>query len=288
MAAVALAAACDSSPQYGDINVNANISAADGLDLKAVGALVKDAKDAKDFEAKLNEPGGINNLDLNADGKVDFIKVTEYGNEKAKGFSLTVEPEKGETQEIATIEVEKPQEDKKVDVYVRGNEHVYGAHHHYHHTYPVGTMLLMAYLFRPHPFYVSPFGFGYYPPYYGFGYPAVSRTTYVSRTRTITRGANATQVSNRSSSIQSPNRGKNASRGIRASLRNPTKSQRSFQARAAKPTNTRGFAQRVQSRGTSRRAAPSRPAPSRRRSTGFSRRSSPRRSFGSRGFRSRR
>ena len=63
--------------------------------------------DAEEFERLLNKEDGINNLDLNEDGKVDYIEVEEYGTEALKGFSLTVEVEKGQEQEIATIEVEK-------------------------------------------------------------------------------------------------------------------------------------------------------------------------------------
>lgn len=282
-----LAVGCDAPAQYGDVNVTSNVEAADGLDLQAVGELVKQAKDAQDLERKLNREGGVNNLDLNADGKVDFLHVTEYGNERAKGFSLTVQPAAGETQEVATIEIEKSGsadsgEPEKADVYVRGNEQIYGTqHHHYHHSYPVGSMLLMAYLFRPHPFYMSPFGFGYYPPYYGGGYARVSRTSYATRTRSLTAGSTARPAGNRPSSVQSPNRGKVANRGIRASLRNPTQSQRSFRARTSGATSSRGFARRVQSRASSQRrsAAPRR---SFGRSRGFSR------GFGSRGFRSRR
>ena len=72
---------------------------AEGLDLKTLTEVVKTAKGAEDLEKRLNEPGGINNLDLNEDGKVDFISVTEYGNKKdAYGFSLTVQPDKGENE----------------------------------------------------------------------------------------------------------------------------------------------------------------------------------------------
>jgi hypothetical protein len=270
---------CERQPSYGDVNVSSKIEAADGLDLKAVGELVKEVKSAEEFEKRINEPNGVNNLDLNQDGKVDFISVTEYGNEQAKGFSLTVQPARGETQEIATIEIEKKGEQAQVDV--RGNEQVYGQHHHYHYGMSPGSLLLMAYLFRPHPFYVSPFHFGYYPPYYGLGYGRVGGATYQTRTRTITQNSTAQRApqgatASRKSALTSPNQGKTASRGIKNSLRNPSKSQRAFRAQAHKPTTTRGFGQRVKNRGTSQRA----PTPARRgfRSRGFS----------SRGFRSRR
>jgi len=48
----------------------------DNLDLYAVLDLFQKSKTIEDFEKSLNlESTGINNLDLNLDGKVDFIKV---------------------------------------------------------------------------------------------------------------------------------------------------------------------------------------------------------------------
>ena len=91
-------------------------TAANGFDLKAAGELVKQASDAEDLEKLLNKSGGVNNLDLNEDNKVDYIHVTEYGNDRAKGFSLTVQPEPGETQEVATIDIEKEGEKANVEV----------------------------------------------------------------------------------------------------------------------------------------------------------------------------
>ncbi len=133
---------------------------AEGLDLKTLTEVVKTAKGAEDLEKRLNEPGGINNLDLNEDGKVDFISVTEYGNKKdAYGFSLTVQPDKGETQEIASIEIAK--EGDNANIEVRGNEQIYGSGHYYHGYHPIGSFLMWSYLMRPHAYYASPWYRGY-------------------------------------------------------------------------------------------------------------------------------
>jgi hypothetical protein len=172
-------------PSAGEKNYNVNVRtvsyAADGLDLSALGSLLKKAKDAAELERLLNDPKtGINNLDLNEDGKVDYIKVTEFGNDKTKGFSLTVEPEKGEVQEVATIEIEK--EGDKANVQVRGNEQIYGSGHIYHNSFGLTDMLLLYWLFRPHPFYASPWGFGHYPGWY-HSYSPVPTSTYHQRTR---------------------------------------------------------------------------------------------------------
>ncbi len=79
-----------------------------GLNLDAVTLLAKKAKDAADFERLLNtESEGVNNLDLNDDKKVDYIKVSEYGSGDQRGFSLTTELEPGKDQEIAPIEIKR-------------------------------------------------------------------------------------------------------------------------------------------------------------------------------------
>ena len=88
-----------------EITTTATINAA-GLDLKALGELVKQCKTAVEIEQRLNQPGGINNLDLNNTGTVDYIHVTEYvSTNNGRGFSFTVIGKTGEKQEIATIEI---------------------------------------------------------------------------------------------------------------------------------------------------------------------------------------
>jgi hypothetical protein len=271
--------------------------AADGLDLQAVLELTKKTKNAKDLEQQINEPGGINNLDLNDDGNVDFIKVTEFGNKSdAWGFSLTVEPQKGEEQEIATIEIEKTGE--QAEVQVRGNEHVYGHDYYYHHRFGVGDYLLLSYLMYPHPYYVSPFYYGYYPRYYR-PYSTISRTRYRTSMRNYNSGNRARRAKSSSlrkaSSLRNPKAGKVANRGIRKSLANPTSTQKQFRARNASSSRRSGGFGRSSGSSVSRKSSGSHSRSSTvsrsssRRSGGFGRsrssstaRSS--RSYGSRSF----
>jgi len=216
-----------------DINLTVDSQAKEGLDLQALTELVKNGKNAEDIEKKLNQPGGINNLDLDGNNKVDFINVTEYGNKKdASGFSFTVKLENGEEQEIAEIEIKKSGEN--ADIVTRGNQQVYGQNHYYHSYHPISTFLLWSYLMRPHPFYYSPWRHGYYPSYYG-SYGPVGRNIYRSRTRNITRNSTVKPLSANSaaskSSLSNPNRGKYANQGIKKSLSKPTRTQKQFRAR---------------------------------------------------------
>lgn len=224
-----------------DTTINVISSASDGLDLKALGQLVSEVSSAEDLERKINKPNSINNLDLDDDGQVDFISVTEYGNKTDEfGFSLTAEPAKGEVQEVATIEVIK--EEQRATLQVHGNQHIYGSGHHYSAGYTIGGLLLMSYLLRPHPFYMPTYGFGRYPGYYS-SYSTVHRGSYQSRVSGMGSSVSRASASNvKSTSITNPNKGKVAQSGIKKSLAKPTASQKSFQARnASKSVGKGGF-----------------------------------------------
>ena len=52
----------------------------DNLNLYLVLNLFKQSSSIEDFEKRLNSPDTkVNNLDLNNDGSVDYLKVTDYG-----------------------------------------------------------------------------------------------------------------------------------------------------------------------------------------------------------------
>jgi hypothetical protein len=215
----------------------------DNLNLQALGELVKNSTTAQDIEDKLNTTGSINNLDLNNDGSVDYIKVTEYGDANKKGFSFTVDIAEGQTQEIATIEVAKGSNDAQINI--QGNQQLYGNNNYYQSRYSLTDMLILSYLFRPHPYYHSPYYYGHYPNYYR-SYRSTPYNSYrnrmVSTTKTTTITRTNRPTTTRSSS---PNANKSVS-SITArakSLSTPTRSQKSFTTTSAsrqKPS-TSGF-----------------------------------------------
>src|SRR5688572_31374348 len=50
----------------------------DNLDLRAVASIFGESRDLEDFERRLNDPDvQISNLDLNGDGRVDYLRVIE-------------------------------------------------------------------------------------------------------------------------------------------------------------------------------------------------------------------
>ena len=231
-------------------------SIGDNLDLQGLGELVKTSKTAQEIESKLNSDGSINNLDLNGDGSVDYIKVTEYGDGNNKGFSFTVDLPNNETQEVATIQIARG--DGGAQMNIQGNQQLYGNNNNYQSHYSLGDLMIMNYLFTYHRPYYSPYHYGYYPRSY-HSYRSVPMNSYRSRVSTTTRTSTITRTTRPSqtpSRITSPNANK-VSSAVSARSRSmaaPTRSQRAFTSTSAnrsRPT-TSGFGSRPASSSASR------------------------------------
>ena len=98
----------------------------DDLDLYAVLDLFQKSKTIEDFEKSLNDgKAGIVNLDLNNDGKVDFIKVVTEQDGDDFLFVLQDLVSEKETQDVAVIAVSKDAAGK-VSMQVIGDEALYG------------------------------------------------------------------------------------------------------------------------------------------------------------------
>lgn len=98
----------------------------DGLDLTAVLNLFKDAESLEQFEENLNkEKSGINNLDLNADGETDYIRVEDQMEGDVHAIILQVAISESESQDIAAIEIEKTGAEE-ASLQIVGDEEIYG------------------------------------------------------------------------------------------------------------------------------------------------------------------
>ncbi|HET7000758.1 MAG TPA: hypothetical protein VFI33_05605 [Puia sp.] len=170
--------------------------AGDNLDLYAVLDLFLKSKTIEGFEKSLNDTKSkINNLDLDLDGKVDFIKVVTKKEGDAYTFVLQVAVSKTETQDVAVILVNRDK-DKKISVQMVGDEDLYGkdyviepktkptdavtANPAYTGSDPVTKDVpastttvvvqqapIVQYVYSPAyvPYY-PPYYYGYYPPYF--------------------------------------------------------------------------------------------------------------------------
>ena len=183
--------------------------AAEGLELQAVAELFKDVKDLEAFERTLNDPEiGVNNLDLDNNGEVDFIRVMEEASDDVRVIVLQVPLAENEFQDVATIEVEKNGEEDYI-MQVRGNEMIYGADFYvapvsvHIHAWPI-----VPWLFRPiyHP-YRSVFYFGFYPHWWHSRHPVALHVYHTHTVRyttratfTVTHTTRVTKVNYRASS----------------------------------------------------------------------------------------
>lgn len=98
----------------------------DNLDLFGVLDLFKAASTMEDFEKALNsESNQVNNLDLDKDGNVDYIKVIDRVDSGVHAITLQVDITDKEAQDVAVIELEKTG-DASADLQIVGDEDLYG------------------------------------------------------------------------------------------------------------------------------------------------------------------
>ena len=167
----------------------------DNLDLYAVLTLFQKSKTIEAFEKTLNdEQTKINNLDLDLNKKVDFIKVTTTKKDSSFTFILQVDVTKTETQAIAVILANKVK--GNVTIQAVGDPELYGkdyviepkgqssitANPAYTGENPVVVNVpatttvvvqsapIVQYVYSPAyvPYY-PPYYYGYYPPYFAMG-----------------------------------------------------------------------------------------------------------------------
>ena len=199
-------------------NVSIQANALPGFNVNNFANLVKRTSNPTQIESAINAPDNdINNLDLDKDGKVDFLKVVESPNK----LQVVDNVSDSDSVNVATMNV-TPNNDR-TDVQINGNPTYCGPDYYYHSSFGLGEILLLSYMLSPHRYYYPMYHYGYYPSYY-HGY---STSTY----RTVTHSYN-------------PSGGGSfhPSAGSRSSLGNPVRSQRSFSARdASSPVRSGGF-----------------------------------------------
>ena len=136
----------------------------ENLDLKAVASLFGEVADLEKFEAELNSPDRhINNLDLNGDGQVDYLRVVEMNENDGHLIIIQAVLATDIYQDVASIYVDKDAVTNTVSVQVVGDEYLYGTNY----------VIEPVYIYRPiiydwfwGPSWVcwhSPYYWGYYP-----------------------------------------------------------------------------------------------------------------------------
>lgn len=98
----------------------------DNFNLFAVLDVFQKSKTLEDFESAINdETNKINNIDLDNDGKIDYIRVISEKEDNSNLIILQVSINGTENQDIAVIEVSKNKSGKIV-IQIIGDEELYG------------------------------------------------------------------------------------------------------------------------------------------------------------------
>lgn len=141
----------------------------DNFDLQRAGEYLRRSDDPAEFEAYLNEPNGINNLDLNGDGYVDYISVEEFEDrdDGQRGLSLLARYGPDLVQNIADIFLYRDEPRYPgARVLIRGDDVLYGDDYYYEANWLDTTLGIANLLFGDHDRYRSPYYYDRYPPSY--------------------------------------------------------------------------------------------------------------------------
>ncbi len=158
----------------------------DNFNLYGVLNLFQESETLELFEQKLNaEDSRINNLDLDGDGRTDYIKVIDYANGNAHTIVLQDIINERETQDVAVIEVNRDQ-NGEIQIQIIGDENLYGKDYIVEPmtstpnpgyngnnantsviVYAPARWSIIRYIYTPsYVVYVSPWRWSYYPTYW--------------------------------------------------------------------------------------------------------------------------
>ena len=198
----AIAAGCQNPPQQNNVTIQPNVTS--GFDVNKLAQLVKTSTNPQVLEKAINDPNNhINNLDLDKDGNIDYLKVEEPG---ANQLKVVDDVSDSDSVTVANINIAPNQGNNTADLSIQGNPDYVGSNNYYHSSFSLTDFLLLSYFLRPHAYYMPYYHYGYYPSYY-------TRVRTVSYFRPSTSPAMSSRYSSRSS------------------LGLPTRSQRSFGTR---------------------------------------------------------
>lgn len=98
----------------------------DHFSLRGALELFKKSKTPEDFEKALNtEANAVNNLDLNGDNKIDYVKVIDRKKGKSHALIMQVPVNAKEVQDVVSIMIERTA-DSTARLQIIGNEVLYG------------------------------------------------------------------------------------------------------------------------------------------------------------------
>lgn len=190
-----LLTSCISAQSVTTVNArNSDIS--DNLDLKAVASIFGDASNLEDFERRLNNPNlQISNLDLNNDGRVDYLRVVESVESRTHVIVIQAVLGADVFQDVATVEVER-NNNGQVQVQVVGDVYMYGQNYIYEPVYVTRPVIYTTFWVNSYRPYYSPWRWNYYPTYYQAWnpYPVYTYRRNINQTININHNYNYVNV----------------------------------------------------------------------------------------------
>lgn len=141
------------------------------LDLRAVASVFADSRDLEEFERRINDyDESINNLDLNQDGQVDYLRVIEAEKGNSKLVVLQAVLDRDIFQDVASIVVER-RWNSRTYVQIVGDPFLYGPYYIIEPVY-VYTPSIFSFFWGPRYYrWHSPYYWGYYPSYFHYYHP---------------------------------------------------------------------------------------------------------------------
>ena len=211
--------------------------AKDNFDLQRAGDLLAKSDSPEQFERYLNEPDGIDNLDLNGDGYADYIGVEEYEDRdtNSRGLSLFSRFGPNLIQEIATVLLYRDQPNYPGSRFLlRGNDQLYGDNNFYETNWLDRSVPIASYLFGDRnrdQYYRSPYYYDNYPTWYQ-PYDIVETPVYRTRVERLYPQPSFAYINNEPEyfqriKIKSPNNGLHLGQ-IHAKLMKPMPDQAAF------------------------------------------------------------
>ena len=209
-------ASCSQPTQNNSVNVTSND--VPGFNVSNFAQVLKTNSDPQDIEKAINLPNNnVNNLDLNHDGQVDYLKVDES---QGGVFTVIDQTSNSQSVNIATVNINRQND----VVNINGNQSYSGSNYNYTTHFSPTDYLLLAYLLRPHTYYDPHYSYGSYPSYYHHTIVHQYTNTTLNRNNVVV----SKNVTNTSVN--------------RVSLSDPSKSQKSFAVRnTSTPVKTGGF-----------------------------------------------
>jgi hypothetical protein len=188
-----------------------------GFDVQQFTNVLKTTTNPSSLEQAINNQGNtINNMDLNNDGNVDFLRIIETQGNVIQVVDNDVNPA------VTVVTLNITQQGNQATFAYNGNPTYCGSSYNYHSSFTLGDYLFLSYLLRPHysyyhPYYAYGYHPGYYRPYRRVSYRSYNRPYSSSSSRsTSTRTTTRTTVS------------KPTYTPSRTTVSSPTTSQRSF------------------------------------------------------------